>query len=363
MGMNLASLAVSQGVLTHDLSRLRSASQWLPFASAYGASKAKVAYHAGLIQRQQGDPRAALRTLRQAAEENPEDPMIRFAVGDVLLELGDVTAAIEAWRAIGDEDFFVQAGKSALDHQQWEWAKQYFLTAQEINPDAEGLRRGLALTYWHSRDWDNAEDAIHQWIRLDGEKAESLYFLGRVAFERHDDLTALDVLHRAFTRDPEGDWGYNSAMALGDVYRSRRQFEEARQWVVIAHEIKPDEETPFIMLAENLADQQQYAQALEQLRAILERNPGSAEAHLRRGRIWLQMGNPEEAVMELELAVQLRSPPASWVYMTLGQAYLAAGDPCAARDAFSHVLALEPDHREAIQQLQDVTCDLSPSDH
>jgi tetratricopeptide (TPR) repeat protein len=91
----------------------------------------------------------------------------------------------------------------------------------------------------------------------------------------------------------------------------------------------------------------QYAQSLEPLRALLDENPDQPEVNLLLGRALMRTGDSSSAIWPLRRA--LESPDhVVEAGLLLGQAELASRTPRDVLNAVDHVLQVEPDNVEAL---------------
>jgi hypothetical protein len=76
--------------------------------------------------------------------------------------------------------------------------------------------------------------------------------------------------------------------------------------------------------------------------------PGWDRAHGEIAIVLLNLGRPEEAVRRLELARPLLREPSAWLLLHLASAHERLGDAPRAIEVFGEVIALEPEHGEAL---------------
>ena len=91
-------------------------------------------------------------------------------------------------------------------------------------------------------------------------------------------------------------------------------------------------------------------EAIDELQRALYLSPYIAEAHLLLGRVYLRDGRTNDAIDALKIAVW--SEDRAETHLALGEAYLQAHDPDAARKEGERALALAPDSEQARSLLQ-----------
>jgi tetratricopeptide (TPR) repeat protein len=94
-------------------------------------------------------------------------------------------------------------------------------------------------------------------------------------------------------------------------------------------------------LAQIYLDEENFDRALEHVDCILERQPENANALHMLGRIYVRQHRGQEAIAVLSAAIQAGLGPTQGAgHLSLAEAYVAAGDADAARDACAHAIAL-----------------------
>jgi TolB-like protein/Tfp pilus assembly protein PilF len=154
------------------------------------------------------------------------------------------------------------------------------------------------------------------------------------------------------------EWDWTDAEArFGEAIQARPSYATARQWLAM-HVLAPlgrfepalarldeardlDPAAPAIQASRAflLILRRRYAEAEELCRGILTSHPGFALAHLFLGEVLLQAARPDEAVVALQAARQLR-PRAPDVVVALARASAAAGDDTQAEAGAEAVEAL-----------------------
>lgn len=165
--------------------------------------------------------------------------------------------------------------------------------AIEIDPALSEPHASLALArFWHAWDWAGAEAEFLRAIELNPSYASAHH------------------------------WYASFLNAVG-------RFEEAQTAQSRARELDPLS----LMLNLGMADcyfyARKYDRSVRHLLALLEQEPNFLPANLRLGRVYLQMGNHQEAIAAFETALQdSRNREA---LAPLAQAYAASGDTAKAR--------------------------------
>ncbi|MEA3308679.1 MAG: tetratricopeptide repeat protein [Chloroflexota bacterium] len=211
-----------------------------------------------------GDINAAAYMLRRATELTPHNRRAQFQLGQILETQGEQAAALEAWRAAGAAQYFLQQGQTRVREGDFEAAVRSYELALEIQPDLyegyEHLARALqrlglkeeALTALSSavalepetspqryllqaeihiarEEWQAAVSAYQQAAKLDRWEAQPLYRSGKLRLDKLHDLTgAVADFEQAVARSPHH---VQSRLALGEIYSARGACDEIGDWV------------------------------------------------------------------------------------------------------------------------------------
>ena len=140
-----------------------------------------------------------------------------------------------------------------------------------------------------------------------------------------------------YAADYRNQWTGDGAAALD------RAFEMART----AHEIDPDIQETYWVLAFVHLERRQHEQALQHLETVVRLYPSFADGYALMGGIKTYMGRPADAVPLMRTAMRL-NPEAGYLYfLNLGRTYYALGDLEQARVNLEHALSRNPVNLEA----------------
>lgn len=135
----------------------------------------------------------------------------------------------------------------------------------------------------------------------------------------------------------------NAIQKEADMFKSAHS---ARDTVVVTNQAVPKAAIGHLARAEMLYNTQDYANAAQEYRAILELAPGLALAHDRLGMIHAKAHQMPEAITEWELASKC-DPKSASIHNNLGMAYYNVGMPEEALKAFHKAQELNPRSAEA----------------
>lgn len=229
-------------------------------------------YLRALAERGLGRPMAARPLLEQALQAKSDQPQIWKALADVLDELGDGGAALEALRrattlAPGYLDAWQDLGVLALRAGDLELAET---AAECLRALAPGEARGHALT-------------------------------GSVSQSRGDPAAAEAAFRAALEIEPGQ---LNSRHNLGSSLRALGRYEAALAEIdtAIAKGIRAPQS--FTLRAHLLAEVGRFDEAVEQYRSVLAKHPDMLDAHETLARLLPQIGRDDEALASYRAAIQ-----------------------------------------------------------
>lgn len=167
-----------------------------------------------------------------------------------------------------------------------------------------------------------------------------LYYLGRAS-----GLLSKDSLDTLQANYPDSARAHQ---ALGENYAVLRRVPEAEKEYQEALRLRPDARGIHLALGQLYAAAQQWPKAADQFAVEAKLQPGSAEAAYRLGNALLEEGKIKDARTELAHADRLRPDMPETLY-ALGKAASLDGDPAAALQAWTKVVALEKNSPLAAQ--------------
>ncbi|MBV8570195.1 MAG: tetratricopeptide repeat protein [Acidobacteriaceae bacterium] len=262
----------------------------------------------GIVLLRDHDASAALPYLQSAARQKPNQPRPQRYLGDALLQSGDFTGAAAAYGAALGQDpkmapaelglgqAILQEGKldEALPHYQQAAAldpalKSYLLeiagALSKANrgdaaipllrqfPQDAGACEELGRIYLSQHQPADAVPAFESAVKISPTPANRLA-LATAYLQNNQPDAAAPILQQALASDPRD---YDLRMAVGRIYRDKRQFLPAANEFVAAGEIKPDSAEAWNEAASVFVMAQQYPQALaalDKVRALNAEKPG-----------------------------------------------------------------------------------------
>jgi len=154
--------------------------------------------------------------FEQALTLEPEHEDGLAGLGEVLLRLGQDTAALRCFRRTielgytDDVDLMLQIGRSLFRegstrerNELFESAKEFFDTAVTQSPESAEAIACVGYAQHRLGDDEAAISSLRRALQLDGEHAEARIYLGNILYDRNDHQTALYHFERT---SPEDHW-------------------------------------------------------------------------------------------------------------------------------------------------------------
>src|SRR5437660_12592820 len=136
---------------------------------------------------------------------------------------------------------------------------------------------------------------------------------------------------------------------LAAIYLDQRQLDKGEEMLLKVTSLSPNFTEGFINLAVLYIRKQEPNKALAAITRALEINRKSFAAHFNKGEVLTQKGDYKAALESYKTAIHLR-PDLDAFKLTLGNAYLRAGDPVSAEKQFNE-LTSSPFAAEAYRSL------------
>ena len=215
------------------------------------------------------------------------------------------------------------------------------------NPDAQ-LLLGTALALVPQRT--QAIEALQKAIELRPAFAPGYVALG-MALTRFVELdAATEMFNKALTLDPQM---VDAHISLGLILAQRKQSASAREHFQKAIQVLgdlPAAAYPRYLLAQVLAEAEEFARALEEIEVAIKLRPDYSEAYLSQGLLKKRLRDEPGALLAFKKTVELSPGNAKGRY-ELGAACLLAGQILPAIEHLQKSLELRPGDRFAMYHL------------
>lgn len=337
------------------------------FERALEIDATAAAAHEGLgrVSDAEGDPEAAVGHYRRALELAPEASSLRYLLGQALRRAGDAEAARRELAAAGDApvpirdpllapiaslaesaQFYIVQGSEALGDGRLDSAAGSFARATELDPDNYTARKAYAFVLEKLGDVDGALEQLAAAIEAaerENEAAEAHAIRGSLLATAGRDEEALPHLARAVELSPEQ---HGTRLKLADALARQGRFADA-----VAHYDRllaadAGAKSPVLTRrAAALVNLGRHDEALADYRRAVAAAPDDPSVRLRHAEALDYLGRGAEAAAERRRAAELSSADGEAVQLLAGQGRLAAGrgDLAGAATKYREALAAAPD--------------------
>lgn len=332
---------------------------------------------------QKTDLEEAIRQLREAMQQRPEQAKVHLALGQILAETQDPSGAVDILRkavalAPNDPAYGYNLGVALRQRADLDGAEAEFRKALLLDPQYVPARRALGQVLRQKGDLPAAAVELGRAASQQPDDAEIHRNLGAVLLGLNDTRRGIDELRHAVALDPY----YSEArLILAQALQKTGQAEEARKErdeaqridtlrsnrgraVVLlqaaeglmqaggkakaladlrqAVELSPDFPEAYFQLAVALdRSSAPLSEIAGALRKAIEIDPGHAPAHYQLGLVYKKQGMIEQEQAELRSALKL-APSLSGAHLAMAETAVENRDWPRAVDEYVRYLAWKP---------------------
>jgi Flp pilus assembly protein TadD len=250
----------------------------------------------------------------------------------------DVPAGADAAAKQKAAELFEQAAK-LYTASQYAKAAEELIQSLRLDPQQARANKVLGVCYQLLGKLKQAEAGFATAAKLDGDDAETWFFLGRVYYMEHSFDNARNALQTS-ARLNSGDPQVHELLALtlvaiGDPEGALAEFTEG----VLSNSKMPKPLwTPHLSYGVFLHQMNRTKESEEQLLIATKLNPKDWMAHFELGKLWFDLDRFDAAVDELTAASRTAKPgseESSRVYRLLSRTYFRLGREDEARSAIA----------------------------
>lgn len=240
-----------------------------------------------------------------------------FAQGQQALQNNDLQRAEQIFRQVAQCDpksaaAYVNLGVVMMRRRQWAQALLYLNQAEGMSPAMPGIHLDKGLVYFRQGDYKSAILELRVAAQQNA-STQPRYLLGLSCFFLGEYRRATETLQRNWS-EQSGDLIYLYVLGIS---------------------------------AEQSGDRQASDRAFAR---FLQIGGDSPEFHLLKGKAYLNRGQPDDAIPELEKAIA-QEPKLPFAHFNLGWAYAKKRDYPRAREEFFKDIEIEPDVPYNYEQL------------
>jgi len=310
----------------------------------------------GNIYMEDGDLARAEAQFRKAVDMAPNDTNAHNSLGLLYERTGRDEEAIAEYNRVVtiDPDYAEGYNNIGLIHRKRgepDKAVEMFRQAVQADPDFPGSYNNMGLTYQDLGRTEDARAAFERGLGVDPDNAVILNNLGTLDLAEQKLEEARARFEAAIEADPDYPSAYNNLGAvLGMLGRNDDSFEQYLK----AIELDPDYTDARFNLARLMLVQNKPREAVEMLEKVLRIDPRYGKALLQLGLMLAQEGD-YAAALDRAASAAREMPGSPEPRNLLAEIYLRSGRTAEARVALEESLALAPDQpriREMLSRLK-----------
>lgn len=292
---------------------------------------------------------AARYSLGRALDIDPDSPVARFNLAEVMRRQGQFAAAVEQYRrtlAVDPNYAKAHLGLGLANRQQGRPAMESFRRALQSDSLLAEAHLGLGRESLDRRRAAQAAGHFLQSLRIDPDSAEANLNLGLAQARRGLQAEALAAFRHSATLDPSSSEAhYNLGVALARQGRSEEALPAFRQAV----RLKPEDAEAHSNLGMAYSQLGRLEDAVEAFREAVRLRPDSARSYVNLGLTQARLGRTREAIEALSRSASL-SPRNAEIRLNLGLVYLGAGDTASAEGQYEVLKELDPERAKALAE-------------
>jgi tetratricopeptide (TPR) repeat protein len=243
-----------------------------------------------------------------------------------------------------------QRGQDALNHNQLDEAERDFLQVLQLDPQSGAAYANLGVVYMRRKQWDKALASLNKAQPLMPDVPGIRLNIGLAYFRQNEFLKAIPPLESVVRDQPAAE---QPRYVLGLCYFYAEKWADATTTLEPLWDRESSNQIYFYVLA-NAAHRAGRKDLDDRASGqFLKLGSDTAESHLFIGKFYLESGQFDQAVAELNAAAE-RNPKLSLVHFYLGLAHIKKQEYTAARDEFLKDAAIEPDLALNYDQLGEV---------
>ena len=219
-------------------------------------------------------PEVSRQKLLEAKTLLPNEPVIEFALAELLFASGEYREAISSYEELLIQNHMEFAGTSLYGRLgnaygaigEWAEAEDYLKDAVEVKETSDHLFQ-LGYIYFQQKEYQRANELFFKVKELDPSYTSVYAFLAQGYLEMHDEKKALDVVKEGLYYDKHNaslyTMGAEASIALGDEQKAEEYYTQAVQ-------TEPDNVSLALHLTNLLISQERFDEALPLLEEKME---------------------------------------------------------------------------------------------
>jgi tetratricopeptide (TPR) repeat protein len=221
-------------------------------------------------------------------------------------------------------------------------AAEFFKQAAAWSPHLAGLDRNWGLASFRAEMYKDAVPPLERHLKAHPDDSISRQVLG-LSYSMLENYAKVVEVYRPFLEDPPDDPGL--LLAWGTALVRTRQSDAERIFQRLLQQ-NNDNASVHLMLGQAYAQQEEYPNALAEMKTSLQLDPRLADAHYYMGIVYLETSDFDSAGREFRAELQLQ-PTHTLATYHLGYALLSQGHPKESVPLFREVIKEQPQYELA----------------
>lgn len=264
--INLAEIAIEEGSDSQAI-------EWIQ-----DIDKSSPAYPQALLvsadyYQTQDLPEVSEQKLLEAKEILPEEPIISFALAELLFTMGKHAQAIRHYETLlenGEEEIagvqlLGRLGSAYSSLGDWENAVEYLEESLQRKEEIDTVFQ-LGFTYYQQKNYQRANELFFQVNSIDHTYTSVYPYLARGLEEEQELEKATEIIEEGITQDKTN---YQLYLIGASIELKRRNDGKAEEYLKNAMKLDPDNETVKIQFTNFLIHQDRYEESVEIIQEAL----------------------------------------------------------------------------------------------
>jgi len=232
-----------------------------------------------------------------------------------------------------------EAGEAAMHSNQWAEAEKQFLKIVAMTPGDVGAHANLGVIYMRQQKWKRALDELHVAEKLAPQIPGIRLDIGLVYYRAGEYHKAISPFESVLRDQPDSE---QARHLLGLCYTFDERYSEATGTLEPLWPTSNSDLSYLYVLAVSAGNADRHDLEERALARLLDVGQNSPALHLLMGKAYLNRGDDDKALAELEQAAQA-DPKLPMVHYNIGIIYKRKRDIDKAKEEFLKDIAVEPD--------------------
>ena len=293
---------------------------------------------------------AAVNDFQDLVKKQPDNPLLRFALGQALVAKGDRNEALAQFReSLRQRPSYLPSimalAKLSLSKRDYAQALQYANSALAVNPRLGEARLMRTAALLDTQQYSEARTELTALATDLPQNVEVQFQLASLDLSEKKYPQAETRLEQLYQKDK-----YRALTGLAEAYRQQGQLDKAVSRLTLELGKSPDTVPIHSLLADTAMRASMYDLALKQYQQLQILLPQSAQLQMRLGMVYQLKGDLPKALASFREASGL-APRDPLVAIALADALRVSGRNAEAVASYRRVLVLDPENAIAMNNL------------